>query len=380
MSSTGMDMARYMIAHLQFGQYDSVRILADSTARYMATTQFRTHPAVPGMAVGFFEESRDGYRMIGHGGDLSRFHSHMTLLLDEGVGLFISINSAGSGGGLFGIRETVIDAFMHRYFPRTTPLEPVLANAREIAPRVVGSYTLSRRGETTLYRVAGLALPLAIEANPDGSIQIPLLTGTNGQPIRWYPIEPTVYRNTEGNMRLGFVTDSTTGEVTRVGFIGGHELHKVGLADSVRFNYWVIGLCLAVMIATLVLWPVAAIIRRRTGQPLPDDGLSRRFRGITRLAVVVALSMVFGFAGFFSMAMDGGLRLNSGIDPVLRVFQLLGVLTLIGTVACVVAAGISLLRGSNRLSQLKYVALALACVGFSWFILHWNILTSNLDF
>ena len=130
MSSTGMDMARYMITHLQLGRFDSVRILAESTARYMSTTQFRTHPAVQGMAVGFFEESRDGYRMIGHGGDLSRFHSHMTLLLDENVGFFISVNSAGSGGGLFGIRETVIDAFMHRYFPRTTPLEPVLANAQ----------------------------------------------------------------------------------------------------------------------------------------------------------------------------------------------------------------------------------------------------------
>jgi CubicO group peptidase (beta-lactamase class C family) len=33
MSSTGMDMARYMIAHLQFGRYDSVRILADSSAQ-----------------------------------------------------------------------------------------------------------------------------------------------------------------------------------------------------------------------------------------------------------------------------------------------------------------------------------------------------------
>jgi len=58
-------------------------------------------------------------------------------------------------------------------------------------------------------------------ANKDGTIQIPLLTGENGKPLRWYLIEPMVYRNEGGNMRLGFVTDSATGEVTRVGFLGG---------------------------------------------------------------------------------------------------------------------------------------------------------------
>jgi len=379
MSSTGMDMARFMIAHLQLGRYDSVRILADSTARYMATTQFRTHPAVNGMAVGFFEESRDGYRMIGHGGDLSRFHSHMTLLLDEGVGLFMSVNSAGRGGGLFGIRETVIGAFMHRYFPRTSALEPALADARATAAKVAGSYQLSRRGETTLYKVAGLTLPLVVEANPDGTIRIPVLTGPNGQPMRWSLIAPMVYRNEEGDMRLGFVTDSS-GRVTRAGFLGGHELHRVGLADSVRFNYWLIGICLAIMAASLLLWPVAAGIRRRYHQSLPDDGLSRRLRGVTRLTVVVAFIQLVGFGIFFSMGLSGKFKLNDGINGLLRLFQGLGALSILGTATIIFAAILSLVRGSNRLSQLKYAALALACVGFSWFIVHWNILTTNLDF
>lgn len=380
MSSTGMDMARYMIAHLQLGRFDTVRILAESTARYMATTQFRTHPAVPGMAVGFFEESRDGYRMIGHGGDLSRFHSHMTLLLDEGVGLFISVNSAGRGGSLFGIRETVIDAFMHRYFPRKSPLEPALANAREEAHKVVGSYQLSRRAETTLFKAAGLALALDIEANDDGTIQIPLLTAESGLPMRWHLIEPGVYRNAGGNMRLGFVTDSATGEVTRAGFLGGHELHKVGRLDSTGFNYWFIGTCLTIMAATLVLWPVAAIIRRRYRRPLPDDGLSPRFRGVTRFTALAAIALVAGFALLFGAATGDGLRRDSSIDIYLRGIQLLGVLSILGTLACVLAALVSLLRGSNGLSKLKYAALAFATVGFSWFILHWNILTTNLDF
>lgn len=379
LSSTGMDMARFMLTHLQLGRYDSTRILADSTARYMATTQFRTHAAVNGMAVGFFEESRDGYRMIGHGGDLSRFHSHMTLLMDEGVGFFISVNSAGDGGGFYGIREVVIDAFMHRYFPRTTPLEPVLANGAETASRVAGSYQLSRRGETTLYRVAGLSFPLSVQANSDGSIQIPLLTAANGQPTRWYLIAPMLYRSEDGSQKLGFVTDSS-GNVTRVAFIGGHELHQIGIADSVTFSYWLAGTCLAIMAATLVFWPLAVVVRKRYQQPAPDDGVPLRLRIVTRATAILAIGLLLGFVLFFSLALEGTIKLNPSIDPFLRLFQLIGLLILLGTAATVVAAGLSWLKGTNRLGQLKYTALALACIGYSWFILHWNILTTNMDF
>jgi hypothetical protein len=129
-----------------------------------------------------------------------------------------------------------------------------------------------------------------------------------------------------------------------------------------------------------MLWPVAAIVRRTLQQAVPDDGLSPRLRGISRITVLIAFALLFTFVFFFTQAVGGSIKPNSGIDIYLRIIQLLGILSLIGTVACVVAAVISLIRGNNGVSKLKYAALALACVGFSWFILHWNILTSNLDF
>ena len=378
LSSTATDMAQFMIAHLQNGRFGDGRILADSTARYMATTQFRTHPAVTGMAVGFFEESRDGYRIIGHGGDLTRFHSHMSLLLDEGVGLFLSVNSTGSGGGLYGIREVVRDAFMGRYFPPRVPLEPVNADAEE-TERVVGPYILSRRGETTMFRIALLAIPLSVESNPDGSIQIPLLTGGNGRPIRWYPIGNLVYRTENGAERVAFVTDSG-GAVTRMAFLGGHELHRAGAGDDIRRNYWIIGTSLAVMLATVVLWPLAGYLRRRYRQRVPDDGVSPRLRGLTRLVALLNLAFIATFALIFTLALGEKLKLDPTIDPLVRGSQLLGGLGLIGTVAVALAGVRSWTRGANNLARLKYTALTLACVAFGWFALHWNLLVWNLDF
>ena len=50
------------------------------------------------MAYGFYEESRNGHRIIGHGGDSQWFHSDMHLMLDDHIGFFISYNSAGKPG------------------------------------------------------------------------------------------------------------------------------------------------------------------------------------------------------------------------------------------------------------------------------------------
>jgi YD repeat-containing protein len=330
------------------------------------------------MAVGFFEEHRNGYRIIGHGGDLTRFHSHMSLLLDEGVGLFLSVNSAGSGGGVYGLREAVRDAFLARYFPRREPVEPVV-KAEDELPKVTGPYILSRRGETTLFRVASLAIPIAVEANPDGSIQVPLLTGANGRPIRWYPIGDLVYRTEDGGERLGFVRDSS-GNVVRVAFLGGHEFHRVGTGDNVIRNYWLVGTSLAVMLVTVVLWPLAGYIRRRYRQRVPDDGVSPRLRGLTRVIALLNLAFIATFALIFTMAVSEKLKLDPTLDPYVRGSQLLGVLGLFGTVAVAVACVQSFTRGNNNLARLKYLALTLACLAFGWFALHWNLLVWNLDF
>src|SRR6266566_3124825 len=68
-----------------------------------------------GMALGFYEETTNGHRMIGHAGDTQYFHSDLHLILDAGVGLFLSYNSAGKSGTR--AREAVRHAFLDRYCP-----------------------------------------------------------------------------------------------------------------------------------------------------------------------------------------------------------------------------------------------------------------------
>ena len=77
MSVSAADMTKYMIAHLQNGEYNGARILKPETAQLMHSRTFGLVPEMNGMAYGFIEEARNGHRIIGHGGDTQWFHSDM---------------------------------------------------------------------------------------------------------------------------------------------------------------------------------------------------------------------------------------------------------------------------------------------------------------
>src|SRR5678810_202439 len=88
------------------------------------------------MCHGFYEETRNGHRIVGHGGDTLAFHSDLHLIEDAGVGFFISYNSGGKGE--VSPRSMIWDAFLDRYFPFDPAAEPTLDSAKDDARAVSG--------------------------------------------------------------------------------------------------------------------------------------------------------------------------------------------------------------------------------------------------
>ncbi|MCX7973311.1 MAG: beta-lactamase family protein, partial [Candidatus Aminicenantes bacterium] len=74
MSSTAIDMAKFMIAHLQNGQFGDKRILQEETVKLMHSRLYSADPRLNGNAHGFWEKTWNGVRMIEHGGDTIYFH------------------------------------------------------------------------------------------------------------------------------------------------------------------------------------------------------------------------------------------------------------------------------------------------------------------
>ena len=136
MAASALDMANFMIAQLQSGRFGDAHILQPQTAALMHSQQYVAAPGLNGMDLGFYEENRNGQRIIGHGGDTIVFHSDLHLLLDANVGIFMAFNSAGKAGAVNDVRNEIFRAFLDRYFPWQPPSAPTLDTAKADAVRV----------------------------------------------------------------------------------------------------------------------------------------------------------------------------------------------------------------------------------------------------
>ena len=121
-AASATDMAKFMIAHLNNGELNGQRILADSTAKRMHARAFGHDPRIPGFALGFYEKTSHGLRIIGHGGDTQWFHTDLALIPDEKVGVFVSYNTNTGGELSF---AQFLTQFLDHYYP-TAPSAVVM--------------------------------------------------------------------------------------------------------------------------------------------------------------------------------------------------------------------------------------------------------------
>ena len=288
LSSTGEDMAHFMIAHLADGRYGDAQILKPETARMMHTTVTKPFPDLNGIALGFYQTNINGHRVIAHGGDLNYFHSDLYLFLDDHVGLFVSVNALGKEGLGEGIRDDVFHEFADRYFPHAEPVQAIdEATAKAHAQQGAGRYQTTRRGETTFLSLINMIQPTVIAANPDGTITTKLLL----QPQTFVETSPYLWHQVGGHdMLQARVVDGkvVTWSTDYLAFAFAYEpLHGLaGLGLEVPFFV----LSLALLLVTVLVWPVGAAARKWYGAaPLsPTVRAGTRWTGIAAIAALVA--------------------------------------------------------------------------------------------
>src|SRR5215212_10357436 len=88
--ATATDMAKFMLAHLENGEYDDARILEESTTLDMHTQHFTHDPRLSGWTYGFAVSRENDQHIIWHNGESARFNTIVALLPEERTGLFVS--------------------------------------------------------------------------------------------------------------------------------------------------------------------------------------------------------------------------------------------------------------------------------------------------
>jgi CubicO group peptidase (beta-lactamase class C family) len=378
LSSTADDMAQFMIAHLQDGQSGDVKILKPETARLMHSRLFALDDGANAMCYGFYEESRNGHRIIGHGGDTIYFHSDLHLVLDQNVGFFVSYNSAGNSSGLGDSpRANVFDAFLDRYYPYTAPAA-TSASGKDDANAVAGTYVLSRKSEGSFLKTASILGQFSVSAVGDGEIELPQLTGANGKPKRWQAIGPMTFRERDGQDKLIFKPDQN-GVMQLIlpypFFIG----QRIGSLQNGKLLLVVLGASLVFMLVTLILWPVAWFVRRHYDRKLELTSRQLLFRVLGRVVFVIDLIFI---AALFMLVTYGlsHLEILSDRGKIwFHLVQIVGIIGALGTLILLVNAVLTWTGRRGFWVKLQAALMVLACLGVLWFEFAGNLLriTSN---
>jgi CubicO group peptidase (beta-lactamase class C family) len=368
LSASGLDMARFMIAHLQDGEYNGARILSAAAAQQMHTPLDTPDERLQGgLAHGFFYNIRNGQYTLSHGGDTMLFHSNLLLLPESQTGLFVSTN--GTAGAL--VAEQVVEAFIDRYYP--PPAAQSLVPSADFADRAgqyAGAYHLSRSNFTTFEKVTRLFMPVSVWLTEDQRVMVNM----GGSPTAFIETEPGLLVDAEHpDNRLVLKQDG--GQVSLVPAMpfvffktpwhGRFELHL----------FILIGGALLFLIA-LIAWVVSFIKGLRLRQPRPLPARLARLTGGLFALVFLGFLVVFGaLLGTVDPAY-GVPAVFFGAPPALDVLlQMPLLLAVLGALMLVFAVAAWFKGYWNAGARLAYSLLALFALAVVWSLAYWNLLS-----
>jgi CubicO group peptidase (beta-lactamase class C family) len=334
LSATGDDMGKFMIAHLQDGQYNGQQILKPATAQLMHSPANVPIKGLDGMAYGFHQMNVNGLRVIAHGGDTEAFHSLLDLFLDKNVGFFVSVNSAGKDGAAEPLREQVFRQFADRYFPQPdSALQKADPNnARADAEKLAGIYSGSRGSRTNFLSALDLLGQTKVSVGADGSPVVSGAKDPGGQLRKWVHIGPMLWRDASDNHVLLGAANIADGKANRFSYDWISPFIVFDRTPTYRSSAWILPLlyfALAVLLITGLLWPTRWLVRRKYKADLALDRPQLWAYRSTRIAAIAIVVLLIGWL-VLAQTMLGDLANQATFNAILLPLELLTTLAFIG--------------------------------------------------
>ncbi len=375
-SATAADMAQFLLAHL--GQASNGTSLLDAaTLAQMHATAYSAAPDWPemnGMALGFFELSRHGERIIGHvGAAMPSFHSLAALLPARDSGFFVSFNSAGALPLTTGASAILLRDFADAFLPQppAAPLSPPADFAQQ-AGNYTGSYRFAHypgSSVTTLEKSAEL-LGGAVTLSAPGDGKLQLADGWGGK--RFVAVDATHFRQVDGDDAIVFALDGA-GQATAA-YLSSRSsqlFERLPWYATPALGQIVLIVCLLLFLS-LPLALGAAWLRRRDKAADDQPRAARLARALAVAAALLNLLFLLGYVGVMLLAPQS---IAFGQVALLR-----GVLILPLLAALAAVASLPMLWLAWRehfwgvASRLHYTVTVVGLLAFVWFLNQWNLL------
>lgn len=369
-STTAIDMAKFMIAHLNLGKFADSRILSEETARKMHSRLFSHDPRINGNAHGFWEEEINGLRIIGHAGDTSYFHTLLALIPGKKVGMFVSYNSTGTGRIP---RNELLQTFVNRYYPlrEISVVKPVSGIERQLR-RYTGSYWFTRNAYVTFEKIAGLINAVNVTVNGEGYLVTGNLLGSVIK--QWVLVEPLMFRERGGQGKLVF-KENNHGQITHM-FIGAlpqAALEKLSWYESPGLHLGIFLICTLLFLSTL-RWPLSLLGRFLNRSEHKEEKRCRRHGLSHFFAGAVSLMFLLFLVGL-AVVMGEKMAFVFEVPSLFKILLILPVAAAILTPGAIVYAFLAWRQKYwSFLARIHYTLLTLAFIAFSWFLYYWNFL------
>ena len=364
-STTAVDMANFMRAHLQLGFFEGVHILDSATSTLMQSPAFRHSPNVNPMRHGFMDMSQNGEEVIGHGGATFWFHSNMALLRAHNTGLFISFNSE-KGGGTY---SEVLEAFMDRYFPEKNPLKPIITVPIEELQKFAGEYRVNRFAYRDFTKVASWFGRGQISVVND----VKLKTKFGEDVDYWVPIDKLTFRKEHSSDVIEFKKGSD--EKIQTLFIGGLPIVAFDKMSGLEVSaVHTINLIVAIIfiLLTLIGGPMKYFIRKDYKREINS---ARKVPLSARLTSWCAALCFFIFFVMLAVGLGDPNSIVYGVPLSVKIALAFPVVAVFFTILVwYFVIMIWANKAGDVMDRLSYSSFGIICILLLWQLNYWNLL------
>lgn len=358
-AASAADMARFMMAHLQLGQYGENRILSEETARLMQTDHHRMGQGINAMAHGFMVSDQNGERIIGHGGDTHLFHTGLWIFPEHDLGVYVSFNTASGGGA----RARLFAAFMDRYFPVEEEIPEVDETFVDRAGRFTGEFRANRFSHTSVGKLS------AIQTTSVGATSRGTLRALGSE---WAEVGPLTFREMYGS-RTMFFREDDEGKITHFLIsstpIMAWERPPTKEGPGVHVPIFILAVLtiLITLLSPFLGWAI------RKWHRIPKDTLNR-IPGPARLTLWLAAFLFVLGLGLAAPQLVTG-KIATEVAPILGFAFLLPILASVLTLGTVFFSLRSWIKSQGRLTvRVLYSVASISLCLFVWQLSVWNLL------
>jgi hypothetical protein len=377
LAASGEDMGRFMIAHL------NNKLLDPATAKLMYASANKPYSSLPGMALGFYHEDRNGLNIVGHGGDTVFFHSDLHLFLDKNVGLYISMNSVGKGGGAHALREELLQQFADRYYPAPAQILPTAATAKDHAAAMSGHYVSSRASGFNWLRMIALLGQTKVVADKDSNLVVSSITDPSGSPRKWREVGPWLWQEINGKDYLQAIPDGKGG-IKMFSITPYAPIIEFVPAPASLNAGWILplaGIAFLVMLIAALGWPIVRLVRWRYAYKSDVAGRALLLHRGTRVTAWLFILLAAGWFGIITLLNSDLSALDSGLDIWMRLLQLVLIAAIVGTVVAIWNAWtVTTAPGRHRFATFWSILIALSAAFLVWLCLNLGLLTASLNY